>query len=154
MSLSSPTHSSNCIIMTMNHHMSCHLRPHNQHNTTQHMYTYRAMEQIKRCDIHPDGWFSSAGGADPSSPSSWSCTNTTIDRAGEMPQNCQYSTFWGFPDDMRYAGAAEVNGIACDQWLYHSQGNEHTLYAIMLDEETGEAIPVVSGLLQALVLLV
>lgn len=101
------------------------------------------MEQIKRCDIHPEGWFSSAGGPNPDAPSTWTCTNMTIDRVGEMPQNCQYSTFWGFPDDMKYAGPAVLNGVSCDQWTYFSQGDEYTLYATMLDEVTGESIPVV-----------
>lgn len=115
-----------------------------------HMYAegslvHGAMEQIKRCDIHPEGWFSSAGGPNPDAPSTWTCTNMTIDRVGEMPQNCQYSTFWGFPDDMKYAGPAVLNGIPCDQWTYFSQGDEYTLYATMLDEVTGESIPVANG---------
>lgn len=103
------------------------------------------MEQIKRCDIHPQGWFSSAGGPNPDAPSTWSCTNTTISRIGEIPTNCQYSTFWAFPDDMKYRGPAVLNGVECDQWTYFSQADEYTLYAIMLDEVTGESEPVVSA---------
>lgn len=118
-----------------------------QHLSELWMHTsccYRAMEQIKRCDLHPEGWFSSAGGPDSTSPATWECTNMTISRIGEMPQNCQYSTFWGFPDDMVYKGATVLNGIACDQWVYFSQADQYTLYARMLHEETGESVPVVS----------
>ena len=81
-----------------------------------------AMEQIKRCDIHPEGWMTNAGGARVSDPSSWSCTNMTINAASELPENCQYSSFWtlgGF--DQAYAGVEKVNGMNCDKWTYRMQ---------------------------------
>jgi hypothetical protein len=105
-----------------------------------------ALQQIRRCDIHPNGWFSSAGGPNPKDPSAWTCTNTTIDRKGELPQNCEYTTFWGFPD-MKYAGPTEMNGIACDQWIYRSGTELFSVWVTTATAEDGSVydVPVANG---------
>ena len=42
-----------------------------------------AMEQIRRCDLHPTGWMSNAGGRD-IAPATWQCDNATISRREEQ----------------------------------------------------------------------
>jgi len=106
-----------------------------------------AMQQIRRCDIHPEGWMISAGGPDTSDPSTWQCTNTTINAAGELPWNCQYSTFWSFPDDMKYAGNDVINETPCDKWVYFNGGDEYALWATQGVDASGQIIdiPVANG---------
>lgn len=105
-----------------------------------------AMQQIRRCDIHPQGWMSSAGGPDVDDPSTWACTNTTIDRKAELPNSCQYSSFWSFPDNMKYSGRDYINGTSCDQWIYYSGGDEYALW-VQEGVVDGElvTIPVANG---------
>ena len=86
-----------------------------------------AMQQIKRCDIHPEGWMSSSGGNNINDPSTWACENTTIDRLSEAPFYCQYSNFWGFPD-MKFTGPTEVNGVPCDEWNYFSGPDRYAVW--------------------------
>jgi hypothetical protein len=108
-----------------------------------------AMQQIKRCDIHPQGWFSSAGGPNINDPSSWTCTNMTISLIGELPKNCQYTSFWSFPDDMKYTGGTvSPNGVVCDEWEYFSGLDRYALWATTAtDEATGQVydVPVANG---------
>lgn len=106
-----------------------------------------AIQQIRRCDIHPEGWMSSSGGPNIEDPSTWTCTNTTISRKGELPNNCQYSTFWSFPADMKYMGPDEVNGAACDKWEYSSGGDLYALWATTMTSDNGDIYdaPVANG---------
>jgi hypothetical protein len=87
-----------------------------------------AMQQIKRCDMIPhDGWFSTAGGPDASSPQGWVCTNVTLPVASEIPYHCQYGNFWGFPP-MTYNGEEDVDGVVCDAWQYMSGGYKYGVW--------------------------
>jgi hypothetical protein len=106
-----------------------------------------AIQQIRRCDIHPEGWMTSAGGSKVDDPSTWSCTNTTISFAGEIPWNCQYSSFWSFPDDMKWAGEDNVNGVSCDKWVYFSGADEYALWASTTIDSTGAQVdvPIANG---------
>ena len=107
-----------------------------------------ALQQIKRCDIHPQGWMSSAGGPDINAPETWECTNITISRVGELPINCQYSNFWAFPDDMKYNGEDNVNGITADKWTYHTSLEQYAVWTtVSTDGVTGEIydVPVANG---------
>ena len=99
-----------------------------------------AMQQIKRCDLFPqEGWMTSSGGPDPKEPGDWQCTNTTITPAGELPQFCQYGTFWNFPS-MRYIGTETMNGVDSDRWEYISGGEKYAFWA-----EIDAAVPVATG---------
>ena len=111
-----------------------------------------AMQQIRRCDIHPEGWMTSSGGPNVQDPSTWTCTNTTISAQGELPMNCQYSTFWSFPADMKYEGVDEMNGTACDKWVYSSSGEEYALWSTTAAGEDGEmySVPVANGKVRSL----
>ena len=105
-----------------------------------------AMQQIRRCDIHPQGWMSSSGGPNIDDPSTWTCTNTTISRKAELPNSCQYSTFWSFPTDMKYAGRDLINNTSCDQWIYFNNGDEYSLWVeegVINGEMT--TIPIANG---------
>ena len=79
------------------------------------------MEQIKRCDLFPNaGWFTNAGGPDPSNLSNWSCTNTTIPPSGEFPWHCVYNDFWEIDsiETPEYMGVEAVQNVSCDRWNY------------------------------------
>lgn len=102
-----------------------------------------AMQQIKRCDLHPDGWFTNAGGPNANKPETWSCTNTTISSRGELPWNCRYPNFWAVSDDATYEGVEKVNGILCDKWIYQLDDGTEDLYAFWVAED--EDIPIASG---------
>ena len=106
-----------------------------------------AMQQIKRCDLHPDGWFTNAGGPDVKKPESWSCTNTTISSRGELPWNCRYPNFWAVSDDATYVGVEKVNGLLCDKWIYQLDDGTDDLYAFWAEEN--EDIPCASGKIKA-----
>lgn len=102
---------------------------------------FGALQQIRRCDLHPSGWYIQASGVQATKPSTWECTNSTITRAGEMPQNCQYSSFWSMPP-MKYEGVFEVNGQSCDKWSYVLD-DSGSVYGFWTVED--EAIPVATG---------
>jgi len=105
------------------------------------------MQQIKRCDLLPhEGWFSSAGGPNPIDANTWTCTNSSIPRYGELPYYCQYGTFWSFPP-MHYVGPDTVNGVDCDRWEYMSGGDTFAFWAIVDSDAggDGEGVPVASG---------
>lgn len=96
------------------------------------------LQQIRRCDLHPTGWISSAGGENIQDASSWSCTNNTISRRDEAPDKCQMGGFWNFPP-MQYGGNTTKNGVECDVWSYKSNGD---IYSVWI---TDDAIPVANG---------
>jgi len=106
-----------------------------------------AMQQIKRCDLHPDGWFTNAGGPNTKKPDTWSCTNTTITRRGELPWNCRYPNFWAVSDDAKYIGVEKVNGVLCDKWTYQLDDGTEDLYAFWAVED--ENIPIASGKIES-----
>ena len=100
-----------------------------------------AMQQIKHCDYLPkEGWMTTAGGPNPTDPSSWTCTNTTISQASEIPQNCQYGNFWSFPDNVKYMGYDDLNGVECERWEYLVEDDTYAFWAISEGN-----IPVASG---------
>jgi len=100
-----------------------------------------ALQQTRRCDTHPIGWYVQLSGARPDQPASWSCTNSTITRVDERPATCQYSTFWAMPP-MKYEGVEQVNGQSCDKWSYVID-NSGSVYAFWTLEDT--AIPAATG---------
>jgi hypothetical protein len=86
-----------------------------------------AEEQVMRCDIHPKGWFVSAGGQDTRNLSSWSCTNMTID---SDPQHCQWNDFWvPLPENATYVGQEEVDGRTSNRWDYWMMGEKWATWA-------------------------
>ena len=62
-------------------------------------------QQIKRCDLHPLGWFAVVGGP---SLDSLMCKNVTVD---PDPTKCQWSSFWGVPANA--SGPQVVEGKEC-----------------------------------------
>lgn len=96
------------------------------------------LQQFRRCDLHPTGWMSSAGGKSAENASTWECTNTTISRVGELPTHCQMGTFWNFPP-MVYQGETSINGIECGEWSYKMNGDKYSVWI------TDKAVPVASG---------
>ncbi|KAJ1417350.1 hypothetical protein B484DRAFT_400853 [Ochromonadaceae sp. CCMP2298] len=97
-----------------------------------------ALQQIRRCDIHPSGWWSSAGGPDVD-PSTWQCSNMTISLIGELPRNCEFNDFWGLPP-MKYEGTEELNGIVGDMWTYWAAEEQYAFYTLV-----DQAVPLASG---------
>jgi hypothetical protein len=49
------------------------------------------LQQIKRCDVHPTGWFASIAGP---SMARLQCQNQSI---SSSPSDCQWTPFWGIP---------------------------------------------------------
>jgi hypothetical protein len=102
-----------------------------------------ALQQVKRCDMTPsDGWFVQASGVKPNTPTSWSCTNTTIDVQSEQPMNCVYNSFWSLPH-MTYEGVVKMNNINCDKWTYFMEDGSKSQYAFWIQQDT--AVPVATG---------
>ncbi len=84
------------------------------------------LEQIMRCDTVPDpGFFvqAVASSATLSDPSSWSCTNTTVD---SDPSSCQLGSFWENPAVSVFVGNETIDGVECGKWEYRGQSS---LYA-------------------------
>ena len=57
-------------------------------------------------------------GAAGSPPSSWRCTNTTLDPS---PAACQWSPFWSIPANASFAGHDSAAGT--DRWVYWEGGD-------------------------------
>jgi hypothetical protein len=102
------------------------------------------MEQITRCDIHPEGWESNNQGTNGEDVSTWTCTNTTVSRISELPQFCQFGTFWDIPSNAMYQGTESVGGYSCDWWTYQfDDPNNNSTYAFWA--QAGTAIPVATA---------
>ena len=100
-----------------------------------------ALQQIRRCDTHPTGWYVQLSGVQPEKPASWDCTNSTIPRVDERPAMCQYSSFWTMPP-MKYEGVEQVQGQSCDKWSYVLD-DSGSIYAFWALENT--ATPAATG---------
>ena len=100
-----------------------------------------ALQQIRRCDTRPIGWYVQLSGAQPDKPALWDCTNSTIPRVDERPAMCQYSSFWAMPP-MKYEGIEQVNGQSCDKWSFILD-DSGSIYAFWALEDT--AIPAATG---------
>ena len=101
-----------------------------------------ALQQVKRCDLDPEGWYIQASGTKAFAPSTWSCTNTTISKADEGPESCQFSSFWSFPR-MKYEGVEKINGQNCDKWTYFQHDDSKSQYAFWIVED--QATPAACG---------
>jgi len=100
-----------------------------------------ALQQIRRCDTHPTGWYVQLSGVQPEKPASWDCTNSTIPHVDERPAMCQYSSFWAMPP-MKYEGVEQVQGQSCDKWSYVLD-DSGSIYAFWALENT--ATPAATG---------
>lgn len=67
------------------------------------------LEQIVRSDVTPS-YFVQASSTDPSEPSSWDCSNTTMEIV--------VTGFWDVPLHSRFSGNETVNGVVCGKWVY------------------------------------
>jgi hypothetical protein len=105
------------------------------HQTIAHDYTLRrsmmkaegllvqgVLQQIRRCDLHPTGWYAAIGGAD---ASHLGCTNTSIN---PDPQFCQQSPFWSAPPANASSSSVTLNGTACTKWTYWEGGEQFAFW--------------------------
>uniref|UniRef100_A0A6T9YJL2 Uncharacterized protein n=1 Tax=Bigelowiella natans TaxID=227086 RepID=A0A6T9YJL2_BIGNA len=85
------------------------------------------IEQIRRCDIEPKGYFIDIHGNADTAPSSWSCRNESIDPS---PSSCQWSKFWDIPANATSNGTTLViNGEEALAWTYWDDGAQFSIYA-------------------------
>ena len=85
------------------------------------------LEQIKRCDLRPHGWFLDIEGAANTSVSQWKCANMSIPNPAA---DCFFNDFWDVPTNATYHGVescpartlfssnSSVGRTECDRWSY------------------------------------
>jgi len=83
------------------------------------------LEQIRRCDFSPSGYGIQINGGTGSAPSTWMCTNTTINPS---PADCQWNPFWTLPDNTSYVGTATINGTDCNRWEYWMDNERYNFF--------------------------
>mmetsp|Transcript_28621 Transcript_28621/g.39932 ORF Transcript_28621/g.39932 Transcript_28621/m.39932 type:complete len:223 (-) Transcript_28621:274-942(-) len=85
------------------------------------------LEQIRRCDIEPEGYFIDIQGAADTAPSSWTCRNESVDPS---PSTCQWSKFWDIPANATSNGTTLIiNGEEAVAWTYWDDGAKFSFYA-------------------------
>ncbi len=108
---------------------------HRSHMTADGLAIGGHLEQIRRCDIVPTGFFIQVEGGSDQPQSEWTCTNTTVD---SDPASCQWNNFWDIPANSSYTGSKVVNGLKCSVWSYWDSNIQYEIYA---DAMTG-TVPV------------
>lgn len=107
------------------------------------------LQQIKRCDLLPaDGWFTNEGGPNAKDPSTWTCTNTTIQKTSELPANCAYGEFWALTGafDVRYDGVQSIRSKKCDMWSYKAVNpNDNSVMDMFFATLKDQAVPCATG---------
>lgn len=80
------------------------------------------LQQIRRCDRQPKGWYAAIGGPN---ASHLTCTNTSIDLD---PAFCQQSPFWAAPPANATSRRVTLNGTACSRWSWWEGGEEFAFW--------------------------
>ena len=80
------------------------------------------LQQIRRCDRQPKGWYAAIGGPN---ASHLTCTNTSIDLD---PAFCQQSPFWATPPSNATSRRVTLNGTACSRWSWWEGGEEFAFW--------------------------
>lgn len=80
------------------------------------------LQQIKRCDIHPLGWFADIGGP---SMEQLECKNTSIN---SDPNDCQWTPFWEIPANASGPTPDKLNGTKCGRWDWWEENERHSFW--------------------------
>ena len=77
------------------------------------------LEQIKRCDLRPQGFFIDIQGTG-TNASEWRCFNSTIKNP---TSDCEFEPFWSVPSNATYDGTSPCDGDRlCDTWSCSNDG--------------------------------